>query len=91
MATIFCDAHGVIHIDYIQKGRTINGEYYAKFTGLIQWWFEEKKLHLGKEKVLFHQNNAKVYTCLISFPQVISLSLETRNIPSRLNPENRVD
>ena len=30
MATVFWDARGVIHIDYLQKGRTINGEYYTK-------------------------------------------------------------
>ena len=29
MATIFLDARGIIHIDYLQKGRAINGEYYA--------------------------------------------------------------
>ena len=28
MATVFWDARGVIHIDYLQKGRTMNGEYY---------------------------------------------------------------
>lgn len=29
MATVFWDARGIIHIDYLQKGKTINGEYYA--------------------------------------------------------------
>ena len=29
MATIFWDSHGIILIDYLQKGKTITGEYYA--------------------------------------------------------------
>ena len=29
MATVFRDTHGIIHIDYPQMGRTLNGEYYA--------------------------------------------------------------
>ena len=28
MATVFWNVRGVIHIDYLQKGRTINVEYY---------------------------------------------------------------
>ena len=29
MASVFWDTRGIIFIDYLQKGRTINGEYYA--------------------------------------------------------------
>ena len=29
MATVFWDAQGIILIDYLQKGQTITGEYYA--------------------------------------------------------------
>ena len=29
MATIFWDSHGIILIDYLQKGKTITREYYA--------------------------------------------------------------
>ena len=29
MATVFWNARSIVHIDYLQKGRTINGEYYA--------------------------------------------------------------
>ena len=28
MASVFCDAHGILSIDYLEKGKTINGEYY---------------------------------------------------------------
>ena len=29
VASVFWDAHGVISIDYLEKGRTITGAYYA--------------------------------------------------------------
>ena len=29
MATVFWDSRGVILIDYLQKGKTITGAYYA--------------------------------------------------------------
>ncbi|XP_014475539.1 PREDICTED: uncharacterized protein LOC106744915 [Dinoponera quadriceps] len=29
LATVFWDAHGIIFIEYLEKGRTITGEYYA--------------------------------------------------------------
>lgn len=32
MLTVFWDSHGVIHIDYLEKGKTINGAYYANLV-----------------------------------------------------------
>jgi len=29
MATVFCDSQGVIYIDYLEKGETVTGLYYA--------------------------------------------------------------
>ncbi|KAL6419587.1 hypothetical protein ACFW04_011312 [Cataglyphis niger] len=28
MASVFWDAHGILFIDYLEKGKTINSEYY---------------------------------------------------------------
>ena len=33
MASIFWDSQGVIMIDYLEQGRTINGAYYAGELG----------------------------------------------------------
>ena len=30
MATIFWDSKGIIHMDFLQKGRTITGQYYSE-------------------------------------------------------------
>jgi len=29
MVTVFCDSKGVMHVDYLEKGKTITGLYYA--------------------------------------------------------------
>lgn len=35
MATIFWDPQGIIMIDYLEKGKTIIGEYYTKLFGRL--------------------------------------------------------
>ena len=54
MATVFWDVSGVIHIDYLQKGRTINGEYYTNLLDRFNEDLKKKRPHLAKKKVLFH-------------------------------------
>jgi hypothetical protein len=40
MASVFWDAEGILFIDYLEKGKTITGEYYSNLlTGL-----DKKKL-----------------------------------------------
>ena len=35
MASVFWDAEGILFIDYLEKGKTITGEYYSNLlTGL---------------------------------------------------------
>ena len=51
--TVFWDARGIIHIDYLPSKQTINGNYYA---ALFQQYFKEKTSPLGEE-VFFHQDN----------------------------------
>ncbi|GBP32815.1 Histone-lysine N-methyltransferase SETMAR [Eumeta japonica] len=66
MATVFWDARGVIHIDYLEKGKTITGEYYSKLLDRFDVDLKQKRPHLAKKKVLFHQDNARVHTCLVT-------------------------
>lgn len=50
MATVFWDARGIIHIDYLQKGRTVNGEYYCNLLDRFNDVLKEKRPHLAKKK-----------------------------------------
>ncbi|GBP75472.1 Histone-lysine N-methyltransferase SETMAR [Eumeta japonica] len=77
MATVFWDARGVIHIDYLEKGKTITGEYYSKLLDRFDVDLKQKRRpHLAKKKVLFHQDNARVHTCLVTMAKIHELRYE---------------
>ncbi|QQP31674.1 Putative mariner transposase [Caligus rogercresseyi] len=76
MATVFWNARGVIHIDYLQKGRTMNGEYYTSLLDRFNDDLKKKRPHLAKKKVLFHQDNARVNTCVVSMAKFYELRFE---------------
>ena len=76
MATVFWDARGIIHIDYLQKGKTVNGEYYCKLLDHFNDVLKEKRPHMAKKKVLFHQDNARVHTCVVVMAKIHELSYE---------------
>ena len=44
IASIFWDAKGIEFIDYLQKGKTINGEYYAKLLRELRQAIKSKRL-----------------------------------------------
>lgn len=76
MATIFWDARGIIFIDYLQKGKTVSGEYYATLLQRLQQEIKAKRPHLAKKKVLFHQDNAPVHTLVIAMAKIHELKFE---------------
>jgi len=76
MASVFWDARGIIFIDYLQKGRTINGEYYANLLQRLGDEIKEQRPHVAKKKVLFHQDNAPVHTSIIAMAKINELKFE---------------
>ena len=66
MATVFWDNHGVILIDYLQKGKAITGAYYASLLDKLKPELAEKWPHLQKKKILFHQDNAPSHTSAVA-------------------------
>ena len=58
MASVFWDPHGIIFIDYLEKGKTINSDYYTAILDHLNAEIVEKRPHMAKKKVLFHQDNA---------------------------------
>jgi len=61
MASVFWDSKGIFLIDYLPKGRTINGEYYAQLLDQLGGKIKEKGPGLQKKKILFHQDNAPTH------------------------------
>ena len=70
MASVFWDADGILLIDYLQKGQTINGTYYASL--LTQLWEKIKIKRPGKltKGVLFHLDNTPVHKSVIAMAAI---------------------
>ncbi|KAL7724069.1 hypothetical protein ACLKA6_012721 [Drosophila palustris] len=50
MASVFWDAHGIIFIDYLQKGQTINSDYYMALLERLKDEIAKKRPHMAKKK-----------------------------------------
>lgn len=53
MASVFWDAHGILFIDYLPKGKTINSEYYKAIVDRLANVIKQKQPHMAKKKPLF--------------------------------------
>jgi len=58
MATVFWDSQGVIYIDYLEKGKTVTGLYYAELLGRFAAEFQKIRL--------FHHDNAPAHTSALA-------------------------
>lgn len=76
MATVFWDARGVIHVDYLEKGKTITGAYYVDLLGRFNADLKKKRPHLAKKKVLFHHDNAPAHTSAVATAKLVELHYE---------------
>lgn len=70
MATVFWDSMGIIHIDYMPKGRAITGEYYSQLLDQFDADLRTKRPRLAKQKVFFHQYNAPAHTSAIAMAKL---------------------
>jgi len=48
MATVFWDSQGLIYIDYLEKGKTVTGLYYAELLGRFAAEWQKIWPHLAK-------------------------------------------
>lgn len=61
MASVFWDSHGILFIDYLKKGQTINSDYYIALLDRLSDEIKRKRPHMAKKKTLFHQDNAPIH------------------------------
>lgn len=66
MATIFWDCEGILLIDYLPKGTTMNGQYYADLLTRLRSVVVEKRRGKVSRGVLLLQDNAPVHTSKVS-------------------------
>ena len=66
MASIFWDSKGVIMIDYLEQGHTINGAYYAGELRRLRQEIARKWQGMLTRSVLLLQNNAPAHTSQVA-------------------------
>ncbi|KAF7280076.1 hypothetical protein GWI33_006427 [Rhynchophorus ferrugineus] len=76
MASAFWDAHGIIFNDYLEKGRTINSDYYIALLDHLKDEIAEKQTHLKKKKVLLHLDNAPCHKSVKTMTKIHELGFE---------------
>lgn len=81
MASVFWDAKGIVFIDYLQKGRTINGEYYANLLRELRKAIKSKRPGKLTKGVLFHQDNAPAHKSVVAMAAVRDCGFELVDHP----------
>jgi len=79
MASVFWDAKGILLVDYLPKGQTINDEYYANLLDHAK--IREKRPGLMKKKIIFHQDNAPVHKGVVAMGKLRDLGYELLGHP----------
>lgn len=86
MMSVFWDAEGLLLVDFLMKGKTINAEYYSNL--LVKLRANIKKLRPGKlaKKVIFHQDNASSHKARKTMATLASCGFELMDHP-RYSPD----
>ena len=71
MASVFWDVHGILFIDYLEKDKTINSDYYIALLDRSSAEIKKKQPHMQTKKVLFHQGNAQ---CHMSMKTMVKMN-----------------
>ena len=60
MASVFWAVHSILFIDYLEKGKIINSDYYMALLDRLSAEIKKKwpHSHMQKKKVHFYQDNA---------------------------------
>ena len=76
MATVFWDYKNVSLIDYLQKEKTINSEYYCSLLDQLRAKICIKRPALKKKRIIFHQDNSCVHTSVLTMAKFKELNYE---------------
>ena len=75
MTSLFWDAHGILFIDYLEKGKSINSDCYMALLDRLSVEIKKTASH-AKENVFFHQDNAPCHKSRKTMVKLNELSFE---------------
>ena len=81
MASVFWDMKGVIFIDYLEKGKTINSDDYIELLKHFNSEIVKKRPHIVKKNNLFHQDNAPCHKSIKTMKKCMHCALNYCPIP----------
>lgn len=81
LASVFWDAKGILLVDYLQTGKTINSEYYCNLLDQLDVKIREKRPGLQRKKIIFHQDNAPAHTAQKTIAKISELRYELLQHP----------
>jgi histone-lysine N-methyltransferase SETMAR len=70
-----------LFIDYLEKGKTITGEYYSNLLNRLDEKIREKRPGLEKKKIIFHQDNAPAHKSILAMGKLRDLHYELLEHP----------
>ena len=72
----FWDQDGILHIDYLPKGATINAEYYSSLLVQLKDILKEKRRGTVTKGVLFLHDNAPAHRALATQKKLVYLGFQ---------------
>lgn len=81
MASVFWDSEGVLMIDYLEKGKTVTGVYYAQLIRNLRKIIKEKRRGKLRQGVLLHQDNAPAHTSAVAMTAIHECGFELLQHP----------
>jgi hypothetical protein len=60
-------------IDYLERSKIINGEYYCNLLTRLDEEIRGKRLGLQKKKIIFHHNNAPAHKSVLEMGKLTDL------------------
>ena len=76
LALIFWDLDGILLIDYLPKGQTINAVYYSSLLEQLKDILKEKRRGKVTKGVLFFQDNAQAHRALATVKKLAYLGFQ---------------
>lgn len=77
MMIVFFYIKGIVHIDWVPEGQTVNQHYYISVLATLREWVRRKRNDLWRKKSwILHQDNAPAQSALS-----VKTFLAKRNIP----------
>jgi [histone H3]-lysine36 N-dimethyltransferase SETMAR len=81
MASVFWDSEGVLMIDYLERGKTVTGAYYAELIRKLREIIKEKRRGKLTHGVLLHHDNAPAHTSHVAMATIHDCGFELLSHP----------